>query len=104
MKLTTSVAVIQSVPPEQAGVASATLQTSFQIGSTVSIGIATALQQSVGGGIQDWESTRAGFYYLLAMGVLWLVGFLVFFKPPRALPVPPASPPPSMDAESVVMH
>jgi hypothetical protein len=80
--------VIQSVPAEEAGVASAALQTAFQVGSVVGLS-AQAGFNTVGDGIHDWRSSQAGWWFIVGVGAVWTIGFLVLYRPPKNIQTDP---------------
>lgn len=77
----TSVGVLRSVPAEMAGVAGAVLSSAFQLGPAVALSIQAGLLTVQPGNVGNWVNVRASFIFVLGWGVIWLVEFLVFFKP-----------------------
>lgn len=77
----TSVGVMRSVPPEMAGVAGAVLSSAFQLGPAVALSIQAGLLTVQPGNVGSWINVRASFIFVSGWGVMWLVGFLIFFKP-----------------------
>lgn len=81
----TNVGVMTSVPPEMAGVAGAVLQVALQVGSAVALSIQAGLLTIEPGNLTNWVNVRISYIFVLGWGVIWLVGFLVFYKPGRKL-------------------
>ena len=79
----TNVCIITSVPPEQSGVAGATLQVAFQLGSAVALSVQAGLLTVNPGGISNFANVRTSFYFEIGWGILWLIGFLVWYKPTK---------------------
>lgn len=77
----TSVGIMKSVPTEMAGVAGAVLQSSLQLGPNVALSIQAGLLTVRPGNVREWVNVRAAFILVIAWGSIWLIGFLVFFKP-----------------------
>ena len=77
----TNVAVMTSVPPEMAGVAGAVLQVALQVGSSVALSIQAGLWTIKPGGIYNFTNVQISWYFAIGWGVVWLVAFLVFYRP-----------------------
>ncbi|CED82297.1 Predicted transporter (major facilitator superfamily) [Phaffia rhodozyma] len=77
----TNVGVMTSVPPEMAGVAGAVLQVSLQVGSAVALSIQSGLLTINPGNLENFSNVKASWYFELGWTLLWLVGFLVFYRP-----------------------
>jgi hypothetical protein len=58
-----SVAVMTAVPPSMAGVAGATLQTAYQIGSSIALAIQAGLLTVNQGGIHNSANVQASWYF-----------------------------------------
>lgn len=78
----TSVGVMNSVPAEMAGVAGAVLQVAFQVGSAVGLSIQAGLFTVNPGGLENPANVQASFYFQLGWVILWLIMFVVFYRPP----------------------
>jgi hypothetical protein len=81
----TNVGIMTSVPPEMAGVAGAVLQVALQVGSAVALSVQAGLLTIEPGNLENWVNVRTSFIFVIGWGVIWLVGFLIFFKPAREL-------------------
>lgn len=79
----TTVGVMNSVPAEMAGVAGATLQVAFQVGSAVGFSIQAGLLTVNPGGLENPGNVHASFYFQLGWVVLWLIGFVVLYREPK---------------------
>jgi hypothetical protein len=79
----TNVAVMTSVPAEMAGVAGAVLQVALQVGSAVALSIQAGLFTINPGSIENFANVQASFYFELGWGIVWLIGFLVFYRPSK---------------------
>ncbi|CAK9784302.1 MFS general substrate transporter [Cutaneotrichosporon oleaginosum] len=80
----TNVAIMTSVPAEMAGVTGAVLQVGLQLGATLGFAIQAGLLTVNEGGLANPENLRASFYFQLGWGALWLIGFVVLYRPPKA--------------------
>jgi MFS family permease len=78
-----NVAVMTSVPAEMAGVAGAVLQVALQVGSAVALSIQAGLFTINPGSIENFANVQASFYFELGWGIVWLIGFLVFYRPSK---------------------
>ena len=79
----TNVGIMTSVPPEMGGVAGATLQTALQAGSAVALSIQSGLLTVNPGSISNFENVQTSFYFELGWGILWLIGFLLLYRPEK---------------------
>lgn len=79
----TNAGIMTAVPPEMAGVAGAVLQVALQVGSAVALSIQAGLLTVEPGNNTNWVNVRASFIFVLGWGMVWLVGFLVFYRPVR---------------------
>lgn len=70
-----------AVPASIGGVAGATLQVSFQVGAAVSFAVQAGLFTINEGGISNFDNLKASLYFELGFIALWVIGFLVFYKP-----------------------
>lgn len=77
----TNVGIMTSVQPEMGGVAGAILQTSLQAGSAVALSIQSGLLTVNPGSISNFENVQTSFYLELGWGIVWLIGFLLFYRP-----------------------
>lgn len=82
---TVNVAVMTSVNPDMAGVAGAVLQVSCQVGNAVALSVQAGLLTVNEGWLFNFSNVRASWYFELGWGVLWLVMFLVFYRPTKRL-------------------
>ena len=78
-----NVGVMTSVPPEMAGVAGAVLQTSLQVGSAVALAVQSGLFTVNPGGLENFVNVQTSFYFELGWVLLWLIMFLVFYRPSK---------------------
>jgi MFS family permease len=79
----TNAGIMTAVPPEMAGVAGAVLQVALQVGSAVALSIQAGLLTIEPGNITNWVNVRASFIFVLGWGLVWVLGFLVFYRPVR---------------------
>jgi hypothetical protein len=79
----TNVAVMTSVPPESSGVAGAVLQVALQVGSAVALSIQAGLLTIEEGWIYNFKNVQASWYFQLGWGIVWLIGFVVFYRPAK---------------------
>jgi hypothetical protein len=79
----TNAGIMTAVPPEMAGVAGAVLQVALQVGSAVALSIQAGLLTIERGNITNWVNVRASFIFVLGWGLVWVLGFLVFYRPVR---------------------
>ena len=77
----TNVGVMTSVPPEQSGVAGAMLQVAFQVGSAVALSVQAGLFTVNEGSIFNYTNVQTSFYFQIGWGILFLIMFLVFYRP-----------------------
>lgn len=77
----TNVGVMTSVPAEMSGVAGAVLQVALQVGSAVALSIQAGLLTIEPGWIYNFNNVRASWLFQLGWGIVWLIGFVVFFRP-----------------------
>lgn len=96
----TNVGIMTSVPPEMAGVAGAVLQVALQVGSAVALSIQAGLLTIEPGNLTNWVNVRTSFIFEIGWGVVWLVGFLVFFRPGKKASAEEKA----EEGERVVMH
>jgi hypothetical protein len=80
----TNVGIMTSVPAEMAGVAGAVLQVSLQVGSAVALSIQAGLLTVAPGSISNFTNVTTSWYFELGWGIVWLVAFLVFYKPQKS--------------------
>lgn len=78
-----NVAVMTTVPPEMSGVAGAVLQVAFQVGSAVALSIQAGLLTINEGWIYNFKNVQASWYFQLGWGLLWLIAFVVFYRPSK---------------------
>lgn len=81
-----NVGIMTVVPPEMAGVAGATLQVALQVGSAVALSIQAGLMTTNPGGLENFANPQASFYFVIGWGIVWLVGFLAWYRQPKADP------------------
>ena len=79
----TNIGVMTAVPPEMAGVAGAVLQVVLQMGSAIGMSIQAGLWTIEPGGVYNYENIQIAYYFGLGWGLLWLIGFLVFYRPKK---------------------
>ena len=83
----TNVGIVTAAPPEMAGVAGAILQVALQVGSVVSLSVQAGLWTIEPNGIYNFDNVLISWYFALGWGILWLIMFLVFYRPSKKLPV-----------------
>ncbi len=76
-----NVGIMTSVPAEMSGVAGAVLQVSFQVGSAVALSIQAGLFTVNEGWIYNFKNVQASWYFQLGWGIVWLILFLIFYRP-----------------------
>lgn len=81
LETSTSVGIMMAVPPEMAGVAGAIFQVACQVGQVVTLSIQGALLTIQPGDYGNWVNVRTLFIFGAAWGLVWLAGFLVFYRP-----------------------
>lgn len=75
-----SVGVMKAAPPDKAGVVGATLQTAMHTSTVIALSIQAGLLTTHPGGIHNHANIQASWYFELGWVVLWLIGFMVFYK------------------------
>ncbi|BEI80665.1 hypothetical protein CcaverHIS002_0111940 [Cutaneotrichosporon cavernicola] len=80
----TNVAIMTSVPAEMSGVTGAVLQVGLQLGATIGFATQAGLLTVNEGGLSNPENLRASFYFQLGWCALFLIMFLVFYRPSKA--------------------
>ena len=78
-----NVGVMTSVPADMAGVAGAVLQVSLQVGSAIAMSIQAGLLTIQEGNLYNWKNVQYSFYFEIGWGVLWLIGFVLFYRTVR---------------------
>lgn len=76
----TNVGVMTSVPPEMAGVAGAVLQVSLQVGSAIALSVQAGLLTIEPDNLYNWRNIQYSFYFEIGWGILWLIGFVLFYR------------------------
>ena len=79
----TNVGIITAVPPEYSGTTGALSQVAFQVGSAVALSIQAGLFTVNPGSISNNLNIQTSFYFQIGWGILWLIGFLVFYRPKK---------------------
>lgn len=74
-----------AAPAGREGVLGATLQTSQQTSTVVALSVQAGLMTTHPGGVQNWKNVQTSWYFELGWTVLWLIGFVVFYRPSRNL-------------------
>lgn len=84
-----NIALILSVPPEHSGVAGGVFNASLQLGASVGLAIATALQVSFpispGSTAPSWHGYQASLFFSVALSVTIVILTLFFFSDPLAV-------------------
>lgn len=80
----TNVGIMTSVPASEAGVCGAILQVALQVGSAVALSIQAGLFTVQEGGLENFENVKVSWYFELGWGLLWVVGFLIFYRPGKS--------------------
>lgn len=70
-------------PPGREGVLGATLQTSQQTSSVLALSIQAGLWTTHPGGVHNWKNVQTSWYFELGWTILWLIGFVVFYRPSK---------------------
>ena len=81
-----NVGIMTSVPPEMTGVAGAVLQVALQVGSAIAMSIQAGLLTIEPGGIHNYTNVRTSWYFQLGWAIVWLIMFLVFYRPIKNTP------------------
>jgi hypothetical protein len=76
-----SVGVLLAAPPERAGVVGAALQASMQTSTVVALSIQAGLLTLRPGGLNTFANVRASWYFELGWTVVWLLGFILLYRP-----------------------
>ncbi|OCF39351.1 hypothetical protein I317_06836 [Kwoniella heveanensis CBS 569] len=79
--LSTNVGIMLAAPPERTGIVGAILQMSMQTSSVVALSIQAGLISIHPDGIHDLRNVHASWYFEMGWTALWLVGFIVFYRP-----------------------
>ena len=79
----TNVGIITSVPAEYSGTTGALSQVAFQVGSAVALSIQAGLFTVNPGSISNQLNIQTSFYFQIGWGIVWLIGFLVFYRPKK---------------------
>jgi hypothetical protein len=69
-----------------AGVVGAALQTTMHTSTVVALSIQSGLLTTAPGGLENFTNFRASMYFELGWVLLWLVGFMVFYRRVVAAP------------------
>lgn len=89
-----NISVFKTAPASQSGVVGAILNSALQLGSAIGVAATTAIQTNVDAKQADplttYQGRAAGFWFLLGLAIVEVVGFLVFHKE-RAAPVTDSS-------------
>lgn len=70
-----------AAPPDKAGVVGATLQTSMHTSTVVALSIQAGLLTVNDGGLENYANIKASWYFELGWVVVWMIGFLVLYRP-----------------------
>lgn len=73
-------------PAHMAGVVGAALQTAMHTSTVVALAIQAGLLTTAPGGLENLTNFRASMYFELGWVLLWLVGFMVFYRRVAAAP------------------
>ncbi|BEJ16611.1 hypothetical protein CspHIS471_0600120 [Cutaneotrichosporon sp. HIS471] len=84
--ISTLVGVMAACPTNMAGVVGAALQTAMHTSSVVALSIQSGMLTTAPGGLKNLTNFRASMYFELGWVLLWLVGFMVFYR--RVGPTP----------------
>ncbi|WVF71764.1 hypothetical protein IAT40_006572 [Kwoniella sp. CBS 6097] len=79
--LSTNVGIMLAAPPDRTDIVGAILQMSMQTSSVVALSIQAGLLSIHPGGIHNLRNVHASWYFEMGWTALWLVGFIVFYKP-----------------------
>lgn len=72
-----------AAPPGREGVLGATLQTSQQTSTVLALSIQAGLWTTHEGGVHNWKNVQTSWYFELGWTILWLIGFVVFYRPSK---------------------
>lgn len=78
-----------------AGVVGGAMQTTMHTGTAISLSIQAGLLTVRPGGIEDINNVRISWYFEAGWCVVWTVGFLVWYRPVKAV---------TSDAEKTGIH
>lgn len=84
--ISTIVGVMAACPAEKAGVVGAALQTAMHTSVVVALSIQAGLLTTAPGALENFTNFKASMYFELGWVVLWLVGFMVFYRRVKATP------------------
>ncbi|WRT64550.1 uncharacterized protein IL334_001482 [Kwoniella shivajii] len=81
--LSTNVGIMLAAPPERTGTVGAILQMSMQTSSVFALSIQAGLLTLHPGGLEDLRNVHASWYFEMGWTALWLVGFVIFYRPSK---------------------
>lgn len=73
-------------PAEKAGVVGACLQTAMHTSVVVALSIQAGLLTTAPGGLENFTNFKASMYFEMGWVLLWLIGFMIFFRPVKTAP------------------
>lgn len=74
-----------AAPPDRTGVVGAALQMSQQTSTVIALSIQAGLLTVEQGGLANFANVRASWYFELGWTVVWLIGFVAFYRPSKSL-------------------
>ncbi|GMK58556.1 hypothetical protein CspeluHIS016_0505880 [Cutaneotrichosporon spelunceum] len=78
--ISTLVGVMAACPTHMAGVVGAALQTAMHTSTVVALSIQSGMLTTAPGGLENPTNFRASMYFEMGWVLLWLVGFMVFYR------------------------
>ncbi|CAK9779503.1 MFS general substrate transporter [Cutaneotrichosporon oleaginosum] len=84
--IATLVGVMAACPAHMAGVVGGALQTAMHTSTVVALAIQAGLLTTAPGGLENFTNFRASMYFELGWVLLWLLGFMVFYRRVRPAP------------------
>jgi hypothetical protein len=77
------VGIVTAAPPDQTGTVGALLNMAMQLSTAVAMSIQAGIFSLYPGGVRNMSNVRASYYVEIGWTVLWLIGFVVFYRPDR---------------------
>jgi hypothetical protein len=76
---------MQAAPAGREGVIGAILQTAMQTSGVIALSIQAGLFTINEGSIYNFTNIQASWYFELGWCILWLIGFIVFYRPQKSV-------------------
>lgn len=88
--ITANVAIIATAPHSQSGIVGAVFNSALQLGAAVGTAAVTSIQQNVDKKQADpattYKGRQAGFWFLVAVIIVELIAFIIFYRTPAPIP------------------